>query len=140
MDQKPKRERSENLTDDSINKIADILDGWSGSLTWDKLIIEVKIWLKEEYVRQTLAKHTRIKTAYNLAKKRLSEETDSPSKDSVETQVLQQTIAKLEAKNARLTRENQDLLAQFARYAYNSYAKGVSKVDLDKSLPKIDRK
>ncbi len=139
MKQKETRVRSKNLSDDDIEKIANILDGWSGSLTWNKLIIEVKLWLKEEYTRQTLAKHTRIKTAYDLAKDRISDETDIPSESPVEVQLLQQENAKLEARNARLTRENQDLLAQFARWSYNSYAKGVSKNELNKPLPKINR-
>jgi len=140
MEQKPKRERSKNLNDDSINKIVDILDGYSGSLTWKSLINDISKRLKNKYTRQTLAKHTRIKSAYDAAKHRISEESDKPKNGSAEIQVLKQTIAKLEAKNARLTRENQDLLAQFARWAYNSYAKGVSKDDLNKPLPKIDRR
>lgn len=68
MGQKHKRERSENLTDDSINKIVDILDGSSGSLTWNSLIGEIKQRLKNEYIRQTLDKRTRIKSAYDSAK------------------------------------------------------------------------
>lgn len=140
MKQKIKRERSRNLNDDAIEKIVEILDGWAGSLTWDNLITEVELHLKNKYTRQTLAKHTRIKSAYHSTKKRISDEPDTKSKGSVEIQVLQQEIAKLEAKNARLSKENQDLLAQFARWAYNSYAKGVTKDDLDKLLPKIDRR
>jgi len=140
MKEKAKRERSKNLNDDSIEKIVEILDGWSGSLTWDSLITEIELRLKDKYVRQTLAKHTRIKSAYNLTKKRISDEPDAKNNDSVEIQVLQQIIAKLEAKNARLNRENQDLLAQFSKWAYNSYTKGVSKADLNKPLPKIDRR
>lgn len=140
MREKDKRERSKNLNDDTIEKIVEILDGWSGSLTWDKLITEIELRLKDKYVRQALAKHPRIKSAFNLTKKRISDEPDTKSKGSVEIQVLQQIIAKLEAKNARLNRENQDLLAQYARWAYNSYAKGVTKDDLDKLLPNINRR
>ena len=140
MKEKAKRERSRNLNDDTIEKIVEILDGWSGSLTWNKLITEIELRLKDKYVRQSLAKHTRIKSAYHSTKQRISDEPDTRSKGSVEIQVLQQEIAKLEAKNVRLNRENQDLLAQFARWAYNSYAKGVTKDDLDKLLPKVDRR
>lgn len=140
MNEKAKRERSRNLNDHTIVKIVEILDGWSGSLTWDKLINEIELHLKDKYTRQTLAKHTRIKSAFDLTKKRISDEPDTNSKSSVEIQVLNQVIAKLEAKNERLNRENQDLLAQFARWAYNSYAKGVTKEELDCALPKIDRR
>lgn len=140
MKEKAKRERSKNLNDNIIEKIVEILDGWSGSLTWDNLIIEIELHLKDKYTRQTLAKHTRIKSAFDLTKKRISDEPETQSKGSVEIQVLQQVITKLEAKNARLNRENQDLLAQFARWQYNSYAKGVTKEELDKPLPKVDRR
>jgi hypothetical protein len=140
MKEKAKRERSKNLNDDTIEKIVEILDGWSGSLTWNNLITEIELRLKDKYVRQTLAKHTRIKSAYHSTKKRISDEPATKSKDSVEIQVLQQVIAKLDAKNARLNRENQDLLAQFARWQYNSYVKGVTKEELDKPLPKVDRR
>lgn len=140
MKKKAKRERSKNLNDETIEKIVEILDGWAGLLTWNSLITEIELRLKDKYVRQTLAKHARIKSAYHSTKKRISDEPDAKNYDSVEIQALQQIITKLEAKNARLNRENQDLLAQFARWSYNSYAKGVSKADLDKSLPKIDRR
>jgi len=139
MKEKSKRERSKNLNDDSIEKIVGILDGWAGSLTWNTLITEIELHLKEKYTRQTLAKHTRIKSAYNLTKERISNDTDTKSKGSVEIQALQQIITNLEAKNARLHRENQDLLAQFARWSYNTYLKGISKEELDKVLPNINR-
>jgi len=140
MTQKTKRERSENLNDDRIEQIADILDGWSGKLTWNDLILEIKLHLKDTYVRQTLAKHTRIKSAYDSAKKRDSDDSNIKSTDSPEIKVLKQQIERLEAQNERLKKENQDLLSQFARWAYNTYAKGVTKEELDKPLPKVDRR
>ena len=139
MMQKTKRERSKNLGDTEIEKIVGILDGWSGKLTWDKLLDEIQIHLKQHYTRQTLAKHTRIKSAYDLTKERISEVPKESTHVSPEVTILKQKIERLEAKNTRLQRENQDLLAQFARWAYNSYAKGVTKEDLDKPLPKNDR-
>jgi len=139
MKEKAKRERSKNLTDGDIEKIVEIFDGWSGKLTWDDLISEVELRLKECYTRQTLAKHPRIKSAYDLTKKRISSDPDTRSNSSPEIQVLEQIISKLEAKTARLNRENQDLLAQFARWSYNAYAKGISKEELDNPLPTIDR-
>lgn len=140
MIQKAKRERSKNLTDDDINIIADITDGWSGKITWDDLISEVELRLKEHYVRQTLAKHSRIKSAYKSAQKRFKESGDTKLKNTIEYDVLQQRCERLEAQNARLIRENQDLLAQFSRWSYNSYAKGVTEDELDKPLPTVDRR
>lgn len=139
MAQKRTRERSKNLTDADIEKIVDITDGWSGKLTWDNLISEVELRLKERYTRQTLAKHTRIKSAYDSAQKRYQDTGDKKKKNTIEYDVLLQRLERLEAQNARLTRENHALLAQFARWAYNAHASGVSKKELDKPLPNIDR-
>ncbi|MCB4749707.1 MAG: hypothetical protein LGB78_09050 [Sulfurovum sp.] len=58
----------------------------------------------------------------------------------MEVNVLLQKLEKIKAENKRLKKEKQDLLAQFARWAYNSYAKGVSKEELDKPLPIINRR
>ncbi len=140
MIEKTKRNRSKNLTDARIEKIVEILDGWSGKLTWDILISEIALRLKDLYTRQTLAKHTRIKSAYDLTKERTIDIENLKSAGSAEISVLKQHIKRLEAKNTRLHRENQDLLIQFAKWAYNSHAKGLTKDELDKPLPKIDRR
>ncbi|GIT99121.1 hypothetical protein [Sulfurovum sp. TSL1] len=140
MTHKAKRERSKNLNDDSIEKIVEILDGWSKKLTWDDLINEIDFRLKERYTRQTLAKHARIKSAFNLTKKRISARGNHKSTSSVEVEVLIQQIERVEAENARLKKENQDLLAQFSRWSYNSYLKGVTEDELDKPLPMVDRR
>lgn len=140
MAQKRIRERSKNLTDTDIEKIVDITDGWSGKLTWDNLISEVELRLGERYKRQTLAKHTRIKIAYDSAQERYHDTGDKKKKNTIEYDVLLQRFERLEAQNTRLKRENQDLLAQFSRWAYNAYAKGVTKKELDQPLPKIDRR
>jgi type I restriction-modification system DNA methylase subunit len=135
-----KRERSENLDDGKIEKIVQILDGWSGKLTWNKLIDEIALHLRNKYTRQTLAKHTRIKSAYELIKENKFDTETKKIYTPIEINVLIQELEKVKAENKRLKKEKQDLLAQYARWAYNSYAKGVTKEDLDKPLPIIDRR
>lgn len=135
-----KRERSENLDDEKIEKIVQILDGWSGKLTWNKLIDEIALHLKNQYTRQTLAKHTRIKSAYELIKGNKLDTEKKKIYTPIEINVLIQELEKIKAENKRLKKEKQDLLAQFARWTYNSYAKGISKEELDKPLPIIDRR
>ena len=135
-----KRERSANLDDEKIEQIVQILDGWTGKLTWDKLISEINLHLKNKYTRQTLSKHTRIKSAYELIKKNKYDSNENKVYSPVEVNVLLQELEKIKAENKRLKKEKQDLLAQFARWTYNSYAKGVSKEELDKPLPIIDRR
>ncbi len=55
-----KRERSKNLTDETIKKIVELLDGWSGKLTWKKLIVEIELHFRTTYTRQTLSGHARV--------------------------------------------------------------------------------
>lgn len=140
MTQKTNRVRSKNLNDDDIEKIVGILDGWSEKLTWDNFIDEVEDQLKNRYTRQTLAKHARIKSAFDLTKKRISELENNKSTSPVEIEVLLQQLERVKAQNTRLEKENQNLLAQFSRWSYNSYAKGVTEDELDKPLPMLDRR
>ncbi len=60
--------RSRNLTPSAVEHIVSILDGWSGKLTWDLLIISIARHLKGTYTRQALHKHERIKRACMLRK------------------------------------------------------------------------
>jgi type I restriction-modification system DNA methylase subunit len=139
MSPNSKNTRSENLTDELIEKIVNILDGWSSKLTWNKLIDEIEFRTKNRYTRQTLAKHQRIKDAYDLTKERVSTDTEEHSNMSAEVAALIQRVKRLEAENDRLHFENEALLAQFARWAYNAHSKGVTKEMLDKPLTPIDR-
>lgn len=139
MSQNSKNTRSENLTDETIEKIVKIFDGWSGKLTWNKLIDEIELRTKNRYTRQALAKHQRIKDAYDLTKDRVSGDVKELPNMSSEVAALMQKVKRLEAENDRLNFENDTLLAQFAKWAYNAHSKGVTKEMLDKPLTPVDR-
>ncbi len=139
MSKNTQHKRADNLTDDMIEKIVEILDGWSEKLTWNLLIEEIKIRLKNEYTRQALAKHNRIKSTYDITKERVSGDRKDSRPVSIETAMMMQSLKRVEAENLRLHQENQNLLEQFARWAYNAYSKGITIDALNKSLPKVDR-
>ncbi|WP_373036581.1 hypothetical protein [Sulfurimonas sp.] len=139
MSNNTQHKRADNLSDDMIEKIVEILDGWSEKLTWNLLIEEIEIRLNNEYTRQALAKHNRIKSAYNLTKERVSGDRKDFKPISIETSIMIQTLKRTEAENQRLYKENQDLLEQFARWAYNAYSKGITIDTLNKPLPNVDR-
>lgn len=61
--------RAKNLDDEDIARIVGILDGWSGSLTWDALIDSIEKHLFVRYTRQALHKHVRIRDAFTLRKR-----------------------------------------------------------------------
>lgn len=129
--------RARNLTDASIKAVVQLLDGWSGPLTWGALVARVEKRLGDRYTRQALHRHTRIQQAFVLRKAAIRE-VDEPKRRS-EVQVLLDRLSRLKDENQRLERENQRLLEQFARWAFNAYAHGLKRAELDRPLPEIDR-
>ena len=139
-----KRSRSKNLTDEDIEIAVNILDGIDGKLTWGDLIEALYVRTGELYTRQALSKHSRIKRAYDISKERIIREREDTNRTdtslSQKEYILTEKIKTLEAENERIKKENSDLLIQFARWAYNSYAHGMTPEQLNKELPAVDRR
>jgi hypothetical protein len=102
--------RSKNLTSSVVEQIISILDGWSGSLTWDLLIAAVFRRVRSTYTRQALYKHERIRCAFALRKQALRISPARKKSASPELQVAADRIARLEGENERLRMENDRLL------------------------------
>jgi hypothetical protein len=134
------RVRAKNIGDDDIAEIVSILDGWSGKLGWDLLITAIERRNGNSYSRQALDKHVRIKQAFVQRKKALAG-TDGESRkvSSPELQAALDRIQRLAAANDRLTKENNSLLEQFVRWAYNASHFGVGQEKLNKALPPVSR-
>lgn len=134
--------RAKNLNEDAIGVIVAVLDGWSGKLTWDLLIDVIERRLFVRYTRQALDKRARVKVAYQVAKQRISFGQDNKANkkfSTIEVEVLNQRISRLEAENSRLKIENERLLEQFVTWGYNAYLKGLTKEYLNTPLPRVDR-
>lgn len=137
---KPVTRRGKNLTDDAIEQIVRILDGWSGKLTWEALIDTIVTRLHCRYTRQALHKHERIKAAYALRKEALGKlGKDGTPRGSGQQSEPTARIARLEAENQRLEAENQRLLEQFVVWAYNAHTRGLDKNFLSQPLPRVNR-
>ncbi|HKT99654.1 MAG TPA: hypothetical protein VJS30_24465 [Paraburkholderia sp.] len=134
------RVRERNLDDQLVASIVEVLDGWSGRLTWEALIEVVERREGLRYTRQALHRHERIRLAYTVRKKALSEQKAEPGgAASPELQVALDRIARLEAENQRLSAENNALLEQFARWAYNAQTRNLTEDFLNNPLPAVDR-
>lgn len=133
---KPEARRGRNLTDDLIEQVVMILDGWSSKLTWEALIEAVALRLHCRYTRQALYKQERIKAAYALRKEALgaSSKPRTPYGPG-RLGEAEARIDRLEAENQRLKAENQRLLEQFAVWAYNAHTGGHDKSFLSQPLP-----
>lgn len=134
------QKRSKNLGDAEIKQIVEILDGWSEKLTWDLLIDTIELDMYNRYTRQALYKHERIRHAFDIRKKELSEIGGGVRKvESPQLQIALDRIARLEAENRRLESENKQLLEQFARWAYNAHTRSLDHDFLNRALPPVNR-
>lgn len=137
---KPAVRRGKNLTDDAIEQIVRLLDGWEGKLTWEALIDAIVTRLHCKYTRQALHKHERIRAAYALRKESLGGQRElAGSRGSGPIADVMARIARLEAENQRLEAENQRLLEQFVVWAYNAHTRGLDKEFLSQPLPRVNR-
>lgn len=136
-----RKPRAPDLTIERIQLVLDTLDGWTGKLTWDRLIDEVEQMLGIRYSRFTFAEYPQIANAFALRKKTLSGTWDSPRSRPRDEQVraaLDQ-VSRYRAKVERLEQENQLLLEQFVTWAINAERKGVTIAMLNTPLPKPSR-
>lgn len=134
------KKRSKNLGDAEIRQIAEILDGWSGKLTWDLLIDAIELRMFNRYTRQALYKHERIRHAVELRKSDLSRgEKGATRVASPQLQIALDRIARLDVENRRLESENNLLLEQFARWAYNAHTRGLGHDFFNRPLPSVNR-
>lgn len=133
--------RAKNLEDVDIVQIVEMLDGWSGKLSWDLLIDAIEKRRHMRYTRQALHKHERVAQAYSMRKKALSVSVgrDEITYSSPELQILNQKLARITAENMRLKAENEHLLEQFVRWAYNAYTRNLDKEFLNRPLPGVNR-
>lgn len=134
--------RAKNIDEQVIDQIISILDGWSGKLSWELLIDAISGRIYSHYTRQALSKHARIKNAFAVRKKKLSGSDNQQHKIdsfSPELQLSMQRISRLEAEVERLKSENNNLLEQFFRWAYNAHTRGLDKDFLNQPLGRVHR-
>ena len=134
------QKRAKNLDDADIKQIVEILDGWSEKLTWELLIDAIELRMHNRYTRQALHKHERIRNAFELRKAGLAHgDGEMQVVRSPELQKSLERIARLEVENKRLVSENEQLLEQFARWAYNAHTRGLDNRFLNQALPSVNR-
>lgn len=129
---------AKHIGDKDVERCVELLDGWLENLTWEALCEACGPVIGTVPSRQTLYRFVRIKNAYKAAKARLRNGVDEV-KLPQSIRVAAQRIARLERENERLNRENRELLQQFTVWQYNAIVKGLTKNDLNKALPRIDR-
>jgi len=138
-----RKQRAPDLTEATISVVVDLLDGWTGKLTWDLLIAEVLRLTGFEYSRFTFAEYPRIANAFAVKKKKLSGTLASGPRTPRDGQILaaMDEADRFKEKAARLERENELLLEQFLTWAVNAERYGVTieKLNAPLALPNRER-
>lgn len=123
--------------------VLDLLDGWSGKLTWDLLIAKLLQVTGFEYSRFTFADYPRIADAFAVKKKSLSGTLPrgprTPRDEKI--QAAQDEARRFKEKAERLERENELLLEQFQTWAVNAerYGVTIAKLNAPLALPNRER-
>lgn len=130
---------AKHLTDNDVLQVVELLDGWSGKLTWDLLCDACHPRLMTRPSRQTLSSFARIKDAFALAKQRLKAAPTESRRSSITLSAAVARLDRLEAEASRLKLENSRLLEQFVRWQYNAALFGLGPDELNRPLRSIDR-
>jgi len=142
VNKKVKR-RARNISAEDVNAIVQTIDGLVEIVTWKIVIDKTQLSLGAKYTRQALYKHARIRMAFESARNRKDKQKDvGAHRDGLSAReaMLIQQIERLKSESSRLAIENQRLLEQFSRWAYNSFMRGLTEEYLNQPLPAINRK
>ena len=120
-----------------VAQIVSLLDGWPAGmkLTWKQLIKLIAGQLSIRPSRQTLARHEKIKAAFDARKAGLRKETAAAGDERVPEQRLRRVIAE----NDRLRHENARYKERLVQWQYNAFKHGLKEHQLEEPLVKVDR-
>ena len=125
------------LKDIDVEKVLGLLDGWKDELSWDSLCSACPAIIGIQPSRQTLYRIPRIQDAFQATKERLRDGI-SAERTVPNVRIAMQRIARLEAENERLKRENNKLLEQFVVWQYSAHIYGMKDFELNQAQPTID--
>jgi len=116
--------------------VIQMLDDWSGKLTWDRLIAAIKASTSIEYTRQALANHKQIADAFVVRKATLANSAGRPVSSNSRVNTLTDAVGRLTVENARLSRELNEYREMFIRWTANAQKNGLTSEVLNKPLLK----
>lgn len=129
------------LSPGDIDIIINMLMSWQGNLTWEMLTDKIAAVLGRSYTRQALDAHVSVKRAFALAKKRARSGKSSGAMLHVspELKTASDRVEALKVEVALLRQERNAFLETFATWLYNAHNRGLSELELNQSLPAIER-
>ena len=133
---------AKHLTDNDSEAIVEYIDecDLSKKVTWEKRCTALDEDLDISHTRQTLQSHDRIKSAFDELKLHLRGRKKQGGKVLPSSlAAAAKEIETLNRKNARLERENKNLLEQFLVWQYNAHIHGMKQDQLNRPLPESKR-
>lgn len=120
------KSRARAIDDDVIEVVVELLQQWSGKLTWELLIARIKQSIRVEYTRQALSKHEKLAREFSLRKRTLQKEAGRPAPSDSRIDTLQKTLARLQRENELLSIECNNYRAMFLVWTANAIKKGLT--------------
>ncbi len=133
------KRRARAIDEEITTVVIQILDDWSGKLTWNGLIAAIKASTSIEYTRQALANHKQIADAFVLRKATLVKATGRPASSNNRVNALTGAVDRLTVENARLSAELNEFREMFIRWTANAQKRGITSEILNEPLVKPQR-
>ncbi|MCX0339448.1 hypothetical protein [Acinetobacter radioresistens] len=122
------------LTKERIDIALDLLDQWSGKLTWERFLAILEVEVGHKYTKAALLRHEKFKNAWDQRRWASDDKTAYYGNNQILKLTLEK-IQKLEQKIERLEYENKLLTEKFVIWATNAMNKGISAEELNRPIP-----
>jgi len=130
---------AKHLNPREIRVIVECIRRWpDAKITWEAICAEADQLLGRRPARQTLCLQDEIMAAYQAKREGLQRHGRRASMPS-SLAIAARRLARLQSELDELKAFNQTLLTRFIRWEYNAYKHGLSNVQLDADLPRINR-
>ncbi|MDN6297922.1 MAG: hypothetical protein L0J54_07835 [Halomonas sp.] len=124
------------LSATDVKRIEALIRDWrSSKLTWELVVIACQNELGIKTTRKTLLTRDGVKAAMHLRKTELKAPSQTP-RQFTDIDRANDRIARLTQRVAELEAAQETLIDQFARWAYNADAHGLSDTILNQPIPK----
>lgn len=133
------KRRARAIDQEITTVVIQILDDWSGKLTWNGLIAAIKASTSIEYTRQALANHKQIADAFVLRKASLSRSAGRPTSSNNRVNTLTDAVDRLTVENEKLRAELNEYRDMFIRWTANAQKRGLTSEVLNEPLVKPQR-
>ncbi|MFL1484786.1 hypothetical protein [Marinobacter sp. LN3S78] len=130
---------AKHLTENDVNRILALIEGWKYDLKWDALVKACEISLGIKTTRQALNRKQQIKDAFQLYKR--SQKLDLSGATAARPNDINTAHARIEGllgKIRKLEYENKALKEKFLTWQYNAEQRGMTQESLNRPIPRHD--